>query len=131
MAELFSDEWINALKDEWNNEPEVSDALAKIDFSSVITCGYKSEEQPRCVFVVENGVATRAGLYNGETPDWDMRADEKNWGKWTTKPLNMASMGLAFTTGKLKFNTGDFKAMIKNPSMAVPFVKSFALMTKI
>ena len=131
MAELFSDEWINALKDEWNNEPEVSDALAKINFSSVITCGYKNEEQPRCVFVVENGVATRAGLYNGETPDWDMRADEKNWGKWTTKPLNMASMGLAFTTGKLKFNTGDFKAMIKNPSMAVPFVKSFALMTKI
>ncbi|MBA1420037.1 MAG: SCP-2 sterol transfer family protein [Epsilonproteobacteria bacterium] len=131
MAELFSDEWINALKDEWNNEPEVSDALAKIDFSSVITCGYKNEDQPRCVFVVENGVATRAGLYNGETPDWDMRADEKNWGKWTTKPLNMASMGLAFTTGKLKFNTGDFKAMIKNPSMAVPFVKSFALMTKI
>ena len=131
MAELFSDEWINALKDEWNNEPEVSDALAKINFSSVITCGYKNEEQPRCVFVVENGVATRAGLYNGETPDWDMRADEKNWGKWTTKPLNMASMGLAFTTGKLKFNTGDFKAMIKNPSMAVPFVKSFGLMTKI
>ncbi len=131
MAELFSDEWINALKDEWNNEPEVSDALAKIDFSSVITCGYKNEEQPRCVFVVENGVATRAGLYNGETPDWDMRADEKNWGKWTEKPLNMASMGLAFTTGKLKFNTGDFKAMFKNPSMAVPFVKSFGLMTKI
>ena len=131
MAELFSDEWINALKDEWNNEPEVSDALAKIDFSSVITCGYKNEDDPRCVFVVENGVATRAGLYNGETPDWDMRADEKNWGKWTTKPLNMASMGLAFTTGKLKFNTGDFKAMFKNPSMAVPFVKSFALMTKI
>ena len=131
MAELFSDEWINALKDEWNNEPEVSDALAKINFSSVITCGYKNEENPRCVFVVENGVATRAGIYDGETPDWDMRADEKNWGKWTTKPLNMASMGLAFTTGKLKFNTGDFKAMIKNPSMAVPFVKSFALMTKI
>jgi len=27
--------------------------------------------------------------------------------------------------------TGDFKAMIKNPSMAIPFVKSFELMTKI
>ena len=131
MAELFSDEWINALKDEWNNEPEVSDALAKINFSSVITCGYKDEEKPRCVFVVEDGIATRAGIYNGETPDWDMRADAKNWEKWTDKPLNMASMGLAFTTGKLKFNTGDFKAMFKNPSMAVPFVKSFGLMTKI
>ena len=60
-----------------------------------------------------------------------MRADEKNWDKWTNKPLNMASMGLAFKTGKLKFVTGDFKAMIKNPSMAGPFVKSFALMGKI
>lgn len=131
MAQLFSDEWINALKDEWNNEPEVSDALAKIDFSSVITCGFKNEDTPRCVFVVENGEAVRAGLYDGETADWDMRADESNWNKWAEKPLNMASMGLAFTTGKLKFNTGDFKAMIKNPSMAGPFVKSFALMSKI
>ena len=131
MAELFSDEWINALKDEWNNEPEVSDALAKINFSSVITCGYKNEEQPRCVFVVEDGVATRAGTYNGETPDWDMRADEKNWAKWVETPLTMTSMGMAFATGKLKFKSGDFKAMIKNPSMAVPFVKSFGLMTKI
>jgi putative sterol carrier protein len=131
MIELFSDEWINGLKDLWNNDPEVSDKLAEINFSSVITCGYKNEDTPRCVFVVENGKAVSAGLYNGETADWDMRADEKNWAKWAEKPLNMATMGLAFTTGKLKFKTGDFKAMIKNPSMAVPFVKSFALMGKI
>ncbi len=131
MAELFSDEWINALKDQWNAEPEVSDKLAEINFSSVITCGFKDEDQPRCVFVVENGEATRAGLYDGETADWDMRASEKDWGKWAEKPLNMATMGLAFTTGKLKFPTGDFKSMIKNPSMAGPFVKSFSLMGKI
>lgn len=131
MAQLFSDEWINALKDEWNAEPEVSDKLAEINFSSVITCGFKDEDQPRCVFVVENGEAVRAGLYDGESADWDMRASEKDWSKWAEKPLNMASMGLAFTTGKLKFPTGDFKAMIKNPSMAGPFVKSFSLMSKI
>lgn len=131
MAELFSDEWINALKDEWNAEPEVSDKLAEINFSSVITCGFKDEDQPRCVFVVENGEATRAGLYDGESADWDMRASEKDWGKWAEKPLNMATMGLAFTTGKLKFPIGDFKSMIKNPSMAGPFVKSFSLMGKI
>jgi len=131
MAELFTDKWINDLKDAWNNEPEVSDALAKIDFCSVITCGYKNEDTPRCVFVVENGEAVRAGLYDGETADWDMRADEKNWEKWTETPLNMATMGIAFTMGKLKFKTGDFKAMIKNPSMAVPFVKSFGLMCDI
>ena len=131
MAQLFSNEWINALKDEWNADAEVSGKLAEINFNSVITCGFKDDDQPLCVFVVENGKAVSAGLYDGETADWDMRATEDNWNKWAEKPLNMATMGLAFTTGKLKFPVGDFKAMIKNPSMAGPFVKSFALMGKI
>jgi putative sterol carrier protein len=131
MSQLFTDEWINKLKDLWNDEPEVSAKLAEIDFSSTITCGFKDEDAPRCVFVVENGIATSAGSYNGETADWDMRATEDNWNKWMAKPLTMTSMGMAFATGKLQFKTGDFKAMIKNPSMAVPFVKSFGLMTKI
>ena len=39
-----------------------------------------------------------------------------------------ASMGMAVTMGKLKFEKGDFGAMIKDPRMATPFVKSFALM---
>lgn len=131
MAELFTDEWINTLKDLWNNDPEVSGKLAEINFSSTITCGFKNEDLPSCVFVVENGIAVSAGIYNGETPDWDMRGDKDNWDKWTSKALTMTTMGMAFATGKLQFKTGDFKAMIKNPSMAVPFVKSFGLMTKI
>lgn len=131
MAQLFSDEWINALKDAWNAEPEVSDKLAEINFNSVITCGFKDDGKPLCVFVVENGRAVSAGLYNGEAADWDMRATQDNWDKWIAKPLTMTTMGMAFATGKLKFETGDFKAMIKNPSMAVPFVKSFALMSEI
>ena len=131
MIQLFSEEWINKLKDLWNNDPEVSGKLAEINFSSTIACGFKNDELPKCVFVVENGVAVSAGLYNGETTDWDMRGDEKNWAKWTTKPLTMTSMGMAVATGKLQFRSGDFKAMIKNPSMAVPFVKSFTLMTQI
>lgn len=131
MAQLFTDEWINALKDAWNDSPEVSDALAKINFSSTITCGFKEDDAPKCVFIVENGKAISAGLYNGEEADWDMRASQKDWDKWTTKPLGMAGMGIAFSTGKLKFAKGDFKAMIKNPSMATPFVKSFALMCDI
>jgi hypothetical protein len=131
MAELFSDAWINELKDAWNNEPEVKDKLAEIGFSSVITCGFKDEENPRCVFNVENGVATSAGLWNGEAPNWDMRAKRDDWMKWVKKPLGMASMGMAVTTGKLKFNQGDFKSMIKDPRMAGPFVKSFGLMCDI
>jgi len=131
MAELFSDEWINQLKDLWNDDPEVKDKLAEINFGSTICCGFKGEDKPACVFIVENGEAVRAGLYDGEEPNWDMRADRKNWEKWLQKPLGMGGMGMAVTTGKLQFKTGDFKAMIKNPAMAGPFVKSFALMTKI
>ena len=131
MAELFSDEWMNQLKDAWNGEPAVSGALAAIGFNSVITCGFKDEDKPRGVFVVENGECVRAGDYNGEEMDWDMRADKKDWMKWVEKGLGMAGMGMAFTTGKLKFLTGDFKAMIKDPRMAGPFVKSFGLMNRI
>ncbi|MDF1875696.1 hypothetical protein JHD48_08110 [Sulfurimonas sp. SAG-AH-194-I05] len=131
MATLFSNEWINELKDAWNADKEVSGKLAEIGFSSIITCGYKDDETPSCVFTVENGIAVSAGLYNNETPDWDMRATSDSWMKWIDKPLGMAGMGMAFTTGKLKFVKGDFKQMIKTPTMAMPFVKSFALMNQI
>jgi hypothetical protein len=40
----------------------------------------------------------------------------------------VADLGMAVTSGKLKFNSGDFKAMIKDPRMATPFVKSFTVM---
>lgn len=131
MPELFSADWMNELKDQWNNEPEVSAKLADIGFSSIITCGFKDEDQPRGVFVVEKGICTSAGSYKGEKPDWDMRADRKDWMKWVDKGLGFTGMGLAYTTGKLKFKTGDYGAMIKNPKMAGPFVKSFGLMQKI
>ena len=131
MAELFSDAWMKELMGAWNGEPEVKDKLAEIGFSSVITCGFKGEDQPRGVFVVENGECVSAGSYDGETPNWDMRADRKDWMKWVEKGLGMTGMGMAFTTGKLKFLSGDFKAMIKDPRMAGPFVKSFGLMQKI
>jgi len=131
MAELFTDEWINALKDAWNGDPEVKDKLAEINFNSKIGCGFKDDDAPKCVFVVENGEAVSAGLYNNEDLDWDMRATQDNWDKWAEKPLTLTSMGAAVMTGKLKFAKGDFKAMIKNPSMAGPFIKSFALMGNI
>jgi putative sterol carrier protein len=129
--ELFSDAWMKQLQDAWNGEPEVKDALAEIGFNSVIACGFKDEDAPRGVFVVENGECVRAGDYGGEDADWDMRADKKDWMKWVEKGLGMTGMGMAFTTGKLKFKKGDFKAMIKDPRMAGPFVKSFGLMNKI
>lgn len=131
MAELFSADWMNELKDAWNNEPEVRGKLEEIGFDSVITCGFKDDANPMGVFIVKNGECIEAGAYDGQTPDWDMRAAKKDWMKWVEKGLGMTGMGMAFTTGKLKFPSGDFKAMIKDPRMAGPFVKSFALMQKI
>lgn len=131
MPQLFSAEWMNALKDLWNADPEVKNKLAAIGFNSVITCDLKGEEQPLGVFVVENGECVRAGSYAGESPDWDMRAERKDWLKWTKDPLGLMGLGTAYTFGKLKFLKGDYGAMIKNPAMAGPFVKSFALMAQI
>jgi len=131
MAKLFSAEWMNQLKDAWNNDPEVSGKLAEIGFNSIITCGFKDESDPRGVFVVENGICVRAGDWSNEQPDWDMRADMKDWLKWVQKGIGMVGMGTSYATGKLKFKTGDYSAMIKDPRMAGPFVKSFGLMKQI
>ncbi|MFN3786111.1 MAG: SCP-2 sterol transfer family protein [Thiothrix sp.] len=131
MPQLFSAEWMNQLKDLWNADPDIKDKLAAIGFSSIITCGIKGEDKPMGVFVVENGECVRAGDYAGEKPDWDMRASRADWLKWTKEPLGMVGLGTAYTFGKLKFVVGDYAAMIKNPAMAGPFVKSFGLMAKI
>lgn len=131
MAELFSAEWMNQLREAWNADPEVSGKLAEIGFDSIITAGFKDEEDPRGVFVVEKGICVSAGDYAGEAPDWDMRASRKDWMKWVENGISMAGMGTAFAMGKLKFKHGDFKSMIKDPRMAGPFVKSFGLMQKI
>jgi putative sterol carrier protein len=131
MSALFSDEWMKQLMDAWNAEPDVKDKLAEIGFNSVICCGFKGEEDPRGVFVVENGVCVRAGDWNGESADWDMRADMDDWLKWVKKGIGMMGLGTAYATGKLKFKEGDYKAMMKDPRMAGPFVKSFGLMQQV
>jgi len=87
MSALFSDEWMKQLMDAWNAAPDVKDKLAEIGFNSVICCGFKDEENPRGVFVVENGVCVRAGDWNGEAADWDMRADMNDWLKWVKKGI--------------------------------------------
>ncbi len=131
MADLFSDAWMKGYMEEWNKEPDLADALAKIDFSSNIAYGFKDEDKPKGILVVENGKATVAGAYNGEEVNWDLRATEENWQKWFEKGLGMAGLGTAYVSGKLKFKTGDYGAMIKDPRMAGPFVKSFTVMGRV
>lgn len=131
MAELFSAEWMQAFKDEWNKEPELADALKKIKFDSVIGYGFDGEDQPRGVITIEQGEATSAGAYNGEELNWDLRASKDNWDKWIEKGLGMANLGMSYVSGKLKFKKGDYAAMIKDPRMAGPFVKSFTVMGRV
>jgi len=128
MAEIFSEDWMTQFQQAWNADPGVKDALAEIGFSSNIGWGMKGDAQPMGVIVVENGECTHAGAYNGEDLDWDIRADKKNWLKWQKKGIGMAGLGMAYASGKMKFLTGDYGAMIKNPKMAGPFIKCFGLM---
>ncbi len=131
MSDMFSDEWMKKFQQEWNNEPELSDALAKIDFNSVIGYGFKGDATASGYIKVEGGKVTDAGSFDGQTLNWDMRADADNWSKWFKKEMGMTGLGMAVTTGKLKFSTGDFKAMVKDPRMAGPFVKSFTVMGRV
>ncbi len=126
--ELFSDQWMKKFMDEWNNENNLSGALEKIGFSSTIAYGFDGDEQPRGVINVENGMAVSAGSYNGEQANWDLRARETAWKEWMQKEMSMMGLGAAYTTRKLKFAVGDYKAMIKDPRMAGPFIKSFTVM---
>jgi hypothetical protein len=130
MSDLFTDDWMKSFMDEWNDEPELSDALAKIDFKSTIGYGFSGDETPCGVLVVEGGKVIEAGGYDGQEMNWDIRASEAQWDKWISKPPGMMGLGAAFTTGKMKFIVGDYGAMIKDPRMAKPFIKSFSVMAR-
>ena len=93
--------------------------------------GFDGDAAPTGVLVVENGKATSAGAYNGEELNWDLRASADNWSKWASKGIGMMGLGVAYTTRKLKFNVGDYSAMVKDPRMAAPFIKSFSVMGRV
>ena len=131
MAELFSEEWMKGFMKAWNGEPELAGALEKIGFNSVIAYGFDGEDAPRGVIDVQNGTVVSAGAYAGQELNWDLRASKDNWETWLKKGLSMMSLGMAYTTRKLKFKVGDYKAMIKDPRMAGPFIKSFEVMGRV
>jgi len=131
MASLFSDEWMKAFMNEWNSDPKLAGALAEINFNSVIGYGFPDSDQPKGVITVEGGRVVSAGAYNGESLGWDMRASASNWQKWLSKGIGGMGLGMAYTRGQLQFRAGDYGAMIKNPRMAGPFMKSFAAMGRV
>lgn len=131
MPALFSDDWMVDFGNAWNDDPELGDALAKIGFTSTIGYGFDGEDAPRGFIKVENGYVTGAGAYDGTALNWDLRAKPADWEKWCANGIGMMSLGLAYTAGKLKFKLGDYGAMVKNPAMAGPFIKSFTAMGRV
>jgi len=131
MTDLFSDSWMKMLLEEWNKEPQLAEALEKIQFNSVIGYGIDGDDQPLGVITIENGRAVSAGSYAGESLNWDLRASEKHWEAWRKKPPGMMGLGAAYTTRKIKFLVGDYMAMVKDPRMAKPFIKSFEVMGRV
>jgi hypothetical protein len=131
MAELFNEEWMQGFLTHWNAEPELSDALAQIGFNSVIGYGFDGENEPCGVLTVENGKAVKAEAYSGQSLNWDIRASAEQWQKWIAKPPGIMGLGMAFTSRKMKFVVGDYSSMIKDPRMAGPFIKSFAVMARV
>ena len=131
MAELFSGDWMNKFQTEWNKEPDLAEALAKINFNSTIAYGFDGEDAPRGILVVEQGKVVSSGAYNNETLNWDLRASKENWDKWIAKGIGMVGLGMAYTTRKLKFNVGDYGAMVSDPRMAGPFIKTFTVMGRV
>ncbi len=135
MSDLFSKEWMVRFQQAWNNDAELSGNLAQIKFNSTIAYGFKSEQTPRGVIQVTKGKVTLAEdydavLFTGKL-DWDLRAEPEDWREWFQNPPGMISVGMAYTSRKLVFKQGDYAAMIKDPRIAGPFVKSFLVMANV
>lgn len=130
MSELFSEEWMTSFQEAWNGEPGLADALAEIGFESTIGYGFPEDDTPLGVLTVKQGKAVAAGPFTDQELNWDIRAKKAQWEKWMAKPPGMAGLGMAFTTGKMKFKVGDYGSMLKDPRMAGPFIKSFSVMAR-
>ncbi len=128
---MFSEDWMKLYGEAWNSEPGLADALEQINFNSVIGYGFEGQDAPLGYIDVQNGKVASSGAYDGQDLNWDLRASEANWQKWAKKPPGMVGLGMAYTTKKLKFIIGDYAAMVKDPRMAGPFIKSFGVMGKV
>ncbi|NJM68223.1 MAG: SCP-2 sterol transfer family protein [Acaryochloris sp. RU_4_1] len=122
---------MQAYLNQWNAEPELADALATIYFNSTIAYGVKDAPTPRGVLTIENGRAIKADPYTDQTLNWDLRANPEDWQRWQAKGLSMMGLSMAYMSGKLKFEVGDYASMIKDPRMVGPFLKSFSVMGRV
>lgn len=131
MADLFSDEWAQAYKDAWNSDDEITGSLARAGFNSVVAFGLPEDSDPAFVMSIQNGMISSINNSPSDDVKWDIRATRDDWMSLIVKPPGLMKLGIAYTSRKLRFTKGDYATMIKDPSLAGAFVKSFALMGKV
>jgi len=131
MADLFSGEWAQAFMDAWNADEEITGSLQRAGFNSVVAFGLADSDVPDFTMTIENGSVTSINTAPADSVVWDIRATKDDWLSLVVKPPGLMKLGIAYTSRKLRFLKGDYATMIKDPSLAGAFVKSFALMGKV
>jgi len=131
MADLFSGEWAQAYKDAWNADEEITASLQRAGFNSVVAFGLPDAAEPAFIMSIQNGLIASVNNTASEDIKWDIRATKDDWLSLIVKPPGLMKLGIAYTSRKLRFLRGDYATMIKDPSLASAFVKSFALMGKV
>jgi len=131
MADIFSNEWAQAYKEAWNADKEITTSLERAGFSSVVAFGLPETEDPAFVMSIKNGLVASINSAAVDDVKWDIRASKDDWLSLIVKPPGLMKLGIAYTSRKLRFKKGDYATMIKDPSLASAFVKSFALMGKV
>ena len=131
MADLFSNEWAQSFKDAWNADEEITVSLQRAGFNSVVAFGMPENDEPSFVMTIENGVVSSVNAASVDDIKWDIRATAEDWLSLIVKPPGLMKLGIAYTSRKLRFRKGDYATMIRDPSLAGAFVKSFALMGKV
>ncbi|MDH5766020.1 MAG: SCP-2 sterol transfer family protein [Gammaproteobacteria bacterium] len=131
MTKLFNEQWMQRFQSEWNKDtqykttPELSIHQLRIGY------GFPEESTPRCCFEVNNGQITHAGAYQGQELDWDLRAREPHWKDWQNRETGSSSIGMAYSSGKLKILTGDYWQFVKNPAIKHSLLKCFSIMGRL
>lgn len=131
MAKLFSEAWLKELAKLWNNDEKMTKNLEGAEFFAVIGYGYLEEKHPRGYLYVDQGKVIEVGEYDGRELSWDLRADPDRWKGWIDNGFGLQKLGTAVVVGELKFLKGDYRQMIKNVRLSVPFLRHFELMREI
>lgn len=131
MEQLFSEQWMAALKEKWNSSPQLYEPLQKASFSARIGYGFKGEPKARGLLTIVNGLVMHAGAMDDGALDWDLRATPENWTTWIETGFGLTKLGPAIATNALEFAKGNYRQMIQNPSLSQPFMQHFQLMGEV